>query len=171
MIKRNVWCWLFSRGFFYPKKSFIILRSSLIFIHKKSSQIFFICTQWASLFFSEVNGWAPQRQYNFCLGNGFPLQMPPCAFVGYHYGNQKSIKSKFFCRFESSSNIHETNFTLIPWGNPKLLGQKKSKFIIRSKFIVRSKFSCSGIFFSSSILSWNYNNRYWYAFAILVAIM
>jgi len=48
-----------------------------------------------------------------------------------------------------------------------LLGQKKSKFIIRSKFIVRSKFSCSTVFFSSSIFYWNYNNRYWHAFAKL----
>jgi len=38
------------------------------------------------------------------------------------------------------------NFTLIPSGNPKLLGQKKTKLIIRSKFIVRSKFYCSRVF-------------------------
>jgi len=64
-----------------------------------------------------------------------------------HYkGNQKSIKSKFFCRFGSSWNVHKPNFTLILWGNPKLLGKKKSKFIIRSKFIVKSKFSCSWVF-------------------------
>jgi len=52
-----------------------------------------------------------------------------------------------------------------------LLGQKKSKFIIRSKFIVRSKFSCSKVFLSSSTFYWSYNNRYWYAFARLVAIL
>jgi len=77
------------------------------------------------------------------------------------------MKSKFFCRFESSWNVHKPNFTLIPWGNPKLLRQKKSKFIIRSKYIVRSKFSCSGVFSSSSILYWNHNNRDWYTFASL----
>ena len=35
---------------------------------------------------------------------------------------------------------------LIPWGNTKLLGQKKSKFIVRSKFIVGSNFSCNTVF-------------------------
>jgi len=33
----------------------------------------------------------------------------------------------------------QPNFTLILRAIPKLLGQKKSKFIIRSKLIVRSK--------------------------------
>ena len=46
---------------------------------------------------------------------------------GDDYGNQKSINSKFFCCFESSCNAHKPNFTLIPWGNPKLLGQKNVK--------------------------------------------
>jgi len=54
---------------------------------------------------------------------------------------------------------------LIPWGTSKILGQKKSKFIIRSKFIVRSKFSRSEVFFSLSIFYWNDNNRFWCAFA------
>jgi len=45
----------------------------------------------------------------------------------------------------------------------QVIRSKKSKSIIRSKFIVGSKFSCSRVFFSSSILYWSYNNRYWYA--------
>ena len=74
-------------------------------------------------------------------------------------GNQKSMKSKYSCSFESSWNVHKSNFTLIQWGNPKLLGQKKSKFIVRSNF------SYSSVFSSTSILYWKYNNRYWCAFA------
>jgi len=49
--------------------------------------------------------------------------------------------------------------------------KKESKFIIRSKFIIGSKFSCSTVLFFVLIFYWNYNNRYWYAFASFVAIV
>ena len=42
-------------------------------------------------------------------------------------GQPKVNKVKFFLPFETLWNVHKPNFTLIPWGNPKLLGQKKSK--------------------------------------------
>jgi len=41
-----------------------------------------------------------------------------------NWGNQKQIKSIFFCLFQSFWNVHKRNFTLIPWADPKLLGQK-----------------------------------------------
>ena len=63
------------------------------------------------------------------------------------YPGQPTVnKVKIFLLFQSLWNAHKLNFTLITWGNPKLLGQKKSKFIIRPKIIVGSKFSCSTVF-------------------------
>jgi len=56
------------------------------------------------------------------------------------------MKSKLFGLFQSLWNVHKPNFTLIPWGNPKLLGQQKSKFIIRSKFIIGSNFLAAQFF-------------------------
>jgi len=47
---------------------------------------------------------------------------------------------------------------------PNLLGQKKSKFIIRSNFIVRSKVVAEEFFLWSTFYQ-SYNNRCWYAFA------
>ena len=43
----------------------------------------------------------------------------------------KANKVKIFLSFEKLLNVHKPNFTLIPWATPKLLGQKKWKFIIR----------------------------------------
>jgi len=53
----------------------------------------------------------------------------------------------------------------------QVIRSKKSTVIIRSKLIVGSNFSCSTIFFYLSIFYWNYNNRYWYAFANFIAIL
>jgi len=92
-----------------------------------------------------------------------------CSLITRATESQSS--QKIFCLFQSLWNDHKPNFTLIPWGNLKLLGQKKSKFIVRSKSIVESNFCCNGFFFSLSIFNWNYNNRYWYSFASLVAIL
>jgi len=39
----------------------------------------------------------------------------------------KSQKSNIFCHFQSLWNVHKPNFTLVPWGYPKLLGRKKVK--------------------------------------------
>jgi len=61
----------------------------------------------------------------------------------------------------------QTKFHVHTMKESQVIRSKKSKFIIRSKFIFGSKFSCRRVFFSSSILYWNYNNSYWYAFASL----
>ena len=58
-----------------------------------------------------------------------------CCSTQWHVlyvGQPKVNKVKVFCYFKSLWNVHKPNFTLIPWATPKLLGQKKSKFIIRS---------------------------------------
>jgi len=67
-------------------------------------------------------------------------------------GNQKSIKTKLFCRFESLWNVHKPHFTLIPWATPKSLGQKIWKFIIRFKLIVASNFLHHSLFSSYQYL-------------------
>ena len=60
--------------------------------------------------------------------------------MDYDQGNQKSIKPKFLCRFESLCNVHKPIFTLIPWGNPKLLGQKHPNFSLGQKFLAAEFF-------------------------------
>jgi len=78
-------------------------------------------------------------------------------------GQPKVNKIKICLPFLKRMKRPPNQFHTHTMKNTKLLGQKKSKFIIRSKFIVGSNFSCNS-FFSLSVFYWNYNNRYWYAF-------
>jgi len=56
------------------------------------------------------------------------------------------------------------NFTFIPRGNPMLLGQKSQNLSLGQYFLAAH-------FFSLLIFYWNCNNRRWYAFTSLVAIL
>jgi len=76
-------------------------------------------------------------------------------------GQPKVNKVKIALPFLKFTKRWQTKFH----ADTKLLGQKNLKYFIRSNFIVRSLFSCSTVFFSLQIFYWNYNNRYWYAFA------
>jgi len=58
----------------------------------------------------------------------------------------RATKCQYSQNFSALWNVHKPNFTLISWGNPKIFGQKNSKFSIRSKFIVGSILSCSTVF-------------------------
>jgi len=70
-----------------------------------------------------------RKSASTCGATMFPLVLPSkqARSKCHKWGNQMPIKSKFFCSFESSWNVHKPNLTLIPCGNPKLLGQKKVK--------------------------------------------
>jgi len=65
----------------------------------------------------------------------------------------------------------QTKFHTNTMRESKVIKWKNSKFIIRSKFIPGPKVSCNTVFFYSSIFYWNYNNRCFYAFARLFAIL
>jgi len=61
-------------------------------------------------------------------------------------------KVKVFLSFLKLVKRPQPKFTLIPMRESQVLGQKKSKFIIRSKFIVGSNFSGNAVFLFIDIL-------------------
>ena len=71
----------------------------------------------------------------------------------------KSQWSQIFLPFWKFLKCPQTKFHAHTMRESQVIRSKKSKFIIRSKFSWSS-------FFSSSILYWNYNNRYWYALQV-----
>ena len=77
-------------------------------------------------------------------------------------GNQKSIKSKIFSFFWSVWN-EQTEFHAHTTREFQVIRSRKVKIY---RWV---NFSCSIAYFFLLIFYWNYN-RYWYAFASLVAI-
>jgi len=74
-----------------------------------------------------------------------------CKIVYCHFHKRVHVTMKcwsigqpkviFFYLFKSWWNVHKPNFTLIPWATTKLLGQKKSNFIVMSNFFSSKVFS------------------------------
>jgi len=80
-------------------------------------------------------------------------------------GQPKVIKVKIILSFLKLIKRSQTIFHAHTMRVSQVIRSKKSNFIVGSNF------SCSIVFYDLSMFYWNYNNRYWYAFASFVAIL
>jgi len=61
----------------------------------------------------------------------------------------------------------QTKFLVHTMSDPKFLGQKSQNLSLGQNSSSGQNYLATQFLLSTSILYWNYNNRYWYAFASL----